>query len=753
MHLRPAPASRILRSAGVFLLALTALEAQPKASADRVRALNGQVLRLDGEIRQAPDGTTAALRSQATAAIRRRSAELRALMASDPAQALSLALSPELASELASRYPEAAASLETHGIWQGNLEYWIADYPHGAHRSVFRLKTSRGTMDVHFAGREPAGIGNGGAFAIEGVLAGDTLAAMSDGVRPMAATTTTTTASACSTTGVQNTAVLLVTFPGAPLPSAVTQQSLNGIFFGSGAGGSVDGFLRAASYGQTSAAGGVFGPYTLTGTYTSCGDVGGAVLTDAIAAATASGVNLNNYSRVFLVFPDIFGCGWAGYANVGACSISSSSGNLSASEAFLVASYMGNSSQGMDTAAHEMGHNLGLLHSGTLNAGSTPLGPLSSPGTFNDMGDYWSVMGETVAGLYPAPQKAEVLGWMSPTSNYEVVQSSGTFVLQPLENAPPGLQALKIQRGTGNNSWLWVEYRQPMGNYDSTLFTQPFSGALIHYEDSTTALGHTYLADFTPSDTTGFSPALAAGQTWTDPYSNLSISVLSATSTGLTVSVNYGTTPCAHANPTVSLSPTNPSVAAGASVNYTVSVTNNDSSGCTADSFSLSSTQPAGWSGAFSAPSLLVNPGQTAAATLAETASPAALPGTYGVTGTATNQSYTASAAANCTVVTAATLTDSTSVSGSAFSAHQTVTATATAMNGTSPAQGAAVTFTMTKANGSTVTAKATADASGRASWSYKVGQKDPSGTYSVSTKATYNSETATSAPVSFTVQ
>jgi hypothetical protein len=83
---------------------------------------------------------------------------------------------------------------------------------------------------------------------------------------------------------------------------------------------------------------------------------------------------------------------------------------------------------------------------------------LGAIGTVNEFGDYWSTMGSQALGIYPAPQKAEVLNWLDPT-NYQVVQSSGTWSLQPIETNPAGLQALKIQRGTGNNAWLWIEYR------------------------------------------------------------------------------------------------------------------------------------------------------------------------------------------------------------------------------------------------------------------------------------------------------
>lgn len=58
--------------------------------------------------------------------------------------------------------------------------------------------------------------------------------------------------------------------------------------------------------------------------------------------------------------------------------------------------------------------------------------------------------------------------------------------------------------------------------------------------------------------------------------------------------------PCTRANPTVTLSPVNPSASSGSSVNYTASVTNNDGAGCSASTFNLTPSQPSGWSASLS---------------------------------------------------------------------------------------------------------------------------------------------------------
>jgi len=758
--------------AGLLVFGLLSQPASGQVDrAARVRGLNNDLLRLHSEASQSSPRQSGALGSQAEQLIGQRAIALRDLIQRDPGQALSLTFSAEALAELAATFPESAAHLESPGTWQGPVERWFAESADlRSSTTVTRIRSGGQTLDLYFAGAEPAGLTSGSLLQVSGVQSGGMIAVatsslmspnpvissgmLSPGVAVgTGSASTSSTAPMCSTTGAQNTAVLLVTFPNVTLPSTVTQSSLNDIFFGT-SGISMDGFLREASYGQTWAAGDVFGPYTLTGSYNSCSDVGGAVLNDAITAAVGGGANLQNYSRVFLVFPDAFGCGWAGFAS-NACSITSTSGSFNASMSYLSAGYLGTQAQGVSLAAHEIGHNLGLMHSGTISAGSASdvLGPLTSPGTETDLGDYWSTMGATVLGHYPAPQKVEVLGWMT-AANYQVVQSSGTYTLQPLETSTAGLQALKIQRGTGNNQWLWIEYRQPVGNYDSTLLPQPFSGALIHYEDSNTALGHTYLPNFTPTDTSWNSPALAAGATWTDPYTNLSISVLSATSSGLTVNVTYGATSCTRGNPTVSLSPGNPSVSPGSSVGYSVALTNNDSAGCAAGTFNLSSGQPTNWSGTFSASAVTLNPGQQASVTMTKSVPAGTAPGTYVVNTIAASATSSGTGDANSTVV-APTLSVSLSVSGSVFTSgqRQAASITAAVLKGSAPQGKAAVTFTMTKPNGTKASQSATTGSAGTVTWNYKFGPRDPKGTYTVIANGSYGSQTATSDSVTFTLQ
>src|SRR5262249_36153888 len=153
---------------------------------------------------------------------------------------------------------------------------------------------------------------------------------------------------------------------------------------------------------------------------------------------------------------------------------------------------------------HELGHALGLAHASsrgfTDRSGNlTAVGPLGAKGNLTEYGDKFSAMScctGNLGGEYAAPHKAEILDWLAPNLGYQTVQTSGTYTIQPYELAG-GVKAIKVQRGTGNDAWLWVEYRQSNGSYDTPqlnggafpspvntiLLPQPYSGALIHYED------------------------------------------------------------------------------------------------------------------------------------------------------------------------------------------------------------------------------------------------------------------------------
>jgi hypothetical protein len=244
------------------------------------------------------------------------------------------------------------------------------------------------------------------------------------------------------------------------------------------------------------------------------------------------------------------------------------------------------------------------------------------------------------------------LNWLAPTTNYLQVESNGTFTIQNYEGRPAGLKALKIRRGTGNNAWVWLESRKNTGIYSSQLGSQVWSGALIHYQDSTTG-SYTELADFTTGTSSMSDPALAVGQTWTDPYTNLSLQVNSDSADSLTVTANYGALPCTFANPAVAISPTSASTNQGTSKSFTVTVTNNSSAGCSSSNFNMTAAVPSTWGSSFSSNVLTIAPSQQGQTSLTLSVPSGYTLGTNSFSATATNAtngSFIGSGSANLTV-------------------------------------------------------------------------------------------------------
>ncbi len=220
---------------GLFMIAAAGVRSLP-AQSDRsatLHGLNNELLRLHGEHQSAVTEQQAAVAHQAAPVIQNRAAALAQLVEQDPGEALKLAFSADLLADLAAVFPQSAASLESRGSWQGTVEHFVQDDAgFRTSRSVFTLKSGQQTMELHFSGPEPA-LKCGQQIQVSGVRIGDSVAADSSTVTwayatsgTTSTTTTSGTTTTCGTAGAQNSAVLVVTFPGISLPTGVTAQSV-----------------------------------------------------------------------------------------------------------------------------------------------------------------------------------------------------------------------------------------------------------------------------------------------------------------------------------------------------------------------------------------------------------------------------------------------------------------------------------------------------------------------------------------------
>ena len=519
---------------------------------------------------------------------------------------------------------------------EGTAEVFYEDRDPGS-RIVYFLRTATERLELRFASNPPA-LQTGDHIRARGRRTNGVLALSSGG------SVQTLSSGLSNTFGAQTTILILVNFyDNATQPYTFsTAQSV---------AATTSNFDLENSFQQTwltgvadpTAAADVYGWFTINQSSTVCDYNTTATLADQ--AATAAGANLSQYSHKVYAFPQN-ACTWWGLGTVG--------GNPS--QAWINGGFQ------LKVLGHEMGHNFGLYHSHALDCGSTVLG---SACTAIEYGDTLDIMGNPSADHFETFQK-ERLGWLNYNDGVHVmppiipVQADGVYNIGPYEAQTSDPKALKILESvdptTGNTTYYYVEYRQAAG-FDGSLSTNSnvLNGVVVHLGSPSNG-NSSDLLDMTPSTSSWSDPALDVGQSYSDPNAGVAMTVLSVSSAGASVSVTFsGSTSCVRANPTVALSPTTQSITAGNSANDTVTVTNNDSSACTASSFNLAAAVPSGWTASLGGSTLTISPGATGSTTLQVTSPSTATGGSYNVSVTATNSSsstYSGSASATISIVT-----------------------------------------------------------------------------------------------------
>ena len=420
-----------------------------------------------------------------------------------------------------------------------------------------------------------------------------------------------------NTFGSQKTILILVNFSNDRSQPYTAAQAKTGY-------AAVDSWFREVSYQQTSLVIDAIGWYTLPITNASC-DIF-VIQSRAREAAATAGVNLSTYVRQVYAFPFSSSCQFAGMGTVG--------GTPSA------VWINGNTNTGILT--HEFGHTLGLYHSHALNCHPTIVTP---PCSIVEYGDTTDTMGGGT-GHYNAFQKQR-LGWLdyNVSPPITMVQNSGVYTIDAYEFTGTIPKALKIARGTTGQSF-YVELRRNQG-WDTNLYR---SGVFLHMGTEGQA-DSSQLLDMTPATSPLADDAfLDVGKSFTDPVSGVTITTVSMSSSSATIRVDMDDAPCTRSAPNISATPAgSTNVDAKTAVMYSVSVTNTDSAGCSASTFTFKATPPTtSWGKSFAAPSVTLNAGATAPTTMQIT-SPTVAPGPYTVDVAATS-------------TTNSTLSDSTSV-------------------------------------------------------------------------------------------
>ncbi len=588
-----------------LVLAMSLDRSYAQTSSTNVESLTNELLSLDNQYRGAHPSKKPQLLKEIVRVVTARKDLLADLIKSNPKEALRLAMPSDRRASLPAI---VQGDVEEEMTADGTLMVVHEDKDRDSRYHYFLYTAPDSQYSLHFADSPPS-LKTDDRVRVKGLRV-KRVVALNSG------TSVTTLAAALppNTFGAQKTLMILVNFQDQPTQPYTVSAAVNVV-------NTTSSYDLENSYQQTWLAADVAGWYTIPMNSTVCDYY--TLASYAKSAASSAGVNLSAYSRYVYAFPQNV-CGWWGLGTVG--------GNPS--QAWI------NGSLQLRVLGHEMGHNLGLYHSHALQCSGTTIGTNCS---IIEYGDTVDIMGAS-SGHFNAYQK-ERLGWLNSGASppIKTVQGSGTYTIEPYESAGTNPKALKILKDATSNTWYYVEFRQPVG-FDGFIssYSNLLNGVVIHMATTSNA-DSSDLLDLTPSTSSWYDPALDVGQIFTDSTAGVTISTVSVSSTNAMVDVTVVGTPCTQASPTVSLSPSqSQTVTAGTSVNYTVSVTNNDTSTCSSSTYTLQLNEPSGWSGNFTgSSSLTLSPGTSTSTQMAIASALTALDGSYLVGATAANSANT----------------------------------------------------------------------------------------------------------------
>ncbi|MCC7039286.1 MAG: Ig-like domain repeat protein [Burkholderiales bacterium] len=457
----------------------------------------------------------------------------------------------------------------------GTLRVFHVDYPDGTDDYGYSLRAATGEQNVVDLGRPPDAIDNGataivsGATDARGYIAVDTIEITAAPTSPVAAFARSGDVAALT----QGYTVFPLKYPtnGAapwtynPDPGSWSIAAIGNAVLGSGTNSAAD-YYAEVSYGAqllTGVVANASGAWlqatqarpTACGTNAELNAVLASIESNGEAAATAAGFNPNAHGGQLYVV-DALPCSWLGLGYIG----------------YPLAYTKGTAS--LLAVGHEIGHNFGLYHAGSLNCGSDVVA--SSGCTVAEYGDPFDVMGNKRSMHFNAVQKAR-LGYFAGGTVATHTSGTATYTLYPIEL--PGKSRYAVQVApSGTTRTYWIEFRQPIG-FDSALSSLPNLGAQIRlaypFENQCSGCDSmsddTQFLDMTRATPSSFDDGtLLNGKSFTDTLNAITISVIAASSTSIDVQVSTGGSP-ATATTTTLASGTNPSTL-GQSVTFTATV-------------------------------------------------------------------------------------------------------------------------------------------------------------------------------------
>jgi hypothetical protein len=414
----------------------------------------------------------------------------------------------------------AATDLTNRGpvTLTGSLTHVHGDAPgHEVDQGWRLVKADGDSVELVLPGAEPSDDQAGKAVQVNGAMNGHKLVVTAGGLRVTGGRqSTAATSSSVQALTTKRVAVLMINFAtDARMPFTSTQ--VGDAFFGPSPAASVGTFYAEQSYGNWALSGDVYGYYTVNGNLSTCDSFTWGSL--ARTAAANAGVNLSQYTNIVHLFVGQGTCGWSGLAY------------LPGTYSFL------NGTISTYVAAHELGHNFGAHHASTTwctdNGARVAISAICSP---NEYGDPYDVMGGSARLTSTWHRKQE--GQLT-TSDQQTVTGSGTYSVGVAESSSPTApRIVRVARGDG--TYLYLEYRQPAGVFDSfAANAPPVTGVSIRIAPDT-AMVQSMLVDTTPSTSTYTDAPLAVNQSVFDPVGGITVRTVSIGAGAAVVEIAIG---------------------------------------------------------------------------------------------------------------------------------------------------------------------------------------------------------------------
>lgn len=433
-----------------------------------------------------------------------------------PQAAMQMAFTPEFAAKL--RAAADSPDLEVFGEWEGTA-YWVTadDFERQRASLSMILHTGNEVLQVFPASRPKQMPGGSFRVSVKGLRLGSAAAGevrFSNQVVPE-------NPQPCGNTGEQKFLVIPVYAADSdPLrPLGLAPAAL----FGEEAP-SLASHWREASYGKAWVTGKVLEPVQLGRTYRFLEDH--VLAADALRAAQER-EDLSVYNRFIFILAgrllesSVGGGGTLGCADYGT--------GQAASLMWLRDVDFYERRRAAWMAAHEGGHNLGVMHASTWEFPGATLGKPGFRGLHTEYGSIFSPMGPNDGPLphYHALEKFRI-GWLDPSEVAEI-RDAGEAVLEPMGRSGAGPRAARILRDEERGEWLWVEFRKREGSYEGTLPAFTDAGAVIQLEEAFEQRG-SFLLDFTPETPPQTLPwdrdrTLRSGRSWQDLHTPLRLEV------------------------------------------------------------------------------------------------------------------------------------------------------------------------------------------------------------------------------------